>query len=729
MTVFKTPDSPSNRSSLPKGAQSELSRRPSSTKILKITNRFLEIANRHSSMKPLLESFTNEIQSISRCEAVGIRLLDPKGNIPYEAHVGFVDGFLELANNLSIQKDQCACVDVIVGTRKPDLLPYYTQKGSFFVNGANRSSSSAPSTGRKARHKVCPAFGYETLCLIPIYLGDEILGLIHLADHRDDILAPGAVAVFEQVAMQLSGAIVRVRNEDELRGYRKNLETMVQERTAQLRQLNEKLLREADERNRLAASLKISNARYDTLFQAARFAIFVHIPTSQGRPGRFVEVNDTACEMLDYTREELVTLSPSDIIDPSLAKTTPDEAMHLLLKSTELSVESAFRRKNGSTIQVEINTHRTELDGVPMILSLAKDITERKRLEQEVKKSQDKLKLMLEQMPCILWTMDKDLRYTSAAGLGLKLSGRKPEDLVGRTIFEYSARFTEHSPLVIAYRKALAGQSATCEQKSTLKERFFLVYMEPMFDDGTNVSGIVGVSVDITDRKRMEVNLRSKEKRLSELVKAYVHAQDDERQWLSLEIHDRIVQPMSAIYQLLQAITPQMEPYPQIAEGVNRALAIGDEVIKETRVVMKELFPATLSRYGLAKLVEEELGRYEIETGSITATEISHGFDCPKILETTLYRVFHEALLNVRKHGSASEVRVSLVREGNEVILTVTDNGIGFDPQQARKVIGGLVCMRRRTELMDGTFEIRSQSGKGTTVISRLPIPDQEGPQ
>ncbi|APV43727.1 PAS domain S-box-containing protein [Dehalogenimonas formicexedens] len=707
--------------------------RPTSPGALRVTNRFLEIANAYSTIHPLLNAFVQEIKELTKCSGIGIRLLDCDGNIPYEAYSGFPDEFYNQENQLSIKKDSCLCVDIMREVKKPRLQSFYTEKGSFYIGGITSFKSQheqdaeikSPSGGRGA----CPAFGYETLCLIPIKLREKIIGLIHLADHRKDAISPSRLAMLEQAAMQLGGAIVRVQNDNELQLYRHNLEIMVRDRTAELRHVNEMLERKFEESERLSSSLRLSRQRYDLLFQASNFAIFVHHPTQDGRPGCFFEVNDTACQLLGYSREELLSLTPNDIVDLGKVKITPSEAISLLKVKKELLVESILKKKDGSNVPVEVNIHQSSLEGSPIVLSTVRDISVRKRLESEVKSSQEALDLMLAQMPCILWTMDKDLRYTSAQGLGLKLSGREPRDLVGKTIFEYSPRFNENSPLIIAYRKSLTGIPQMVEQQSTLNERVFLIYMQPMYGSLNSICGIVGVSVDITERKRTELDLLDKEERLSELAKAYVHAQEEQRQWLSLEIHDRVIQPMSAVYQQLQALTPQINSVPGIADGLNRAVEISEDVINETRAVMKELYPATLSRYGLIKILREELNKLQDQTGIRTDFKYPEGFECPESLDTTLYRIFHEAILNITNHSGATRVSVTLVQQDHQIRLSVTDDGIGFDAGSIDKTIGGLVCMRRRTEIMGGKFDVNSKSGGGTSICSTLPIPkvaDQE---
>ncbi|MCK5577183.1 MAG: hypothetical protein KAI14_02600, partial [Dehalococcoidales bacterium] len=97
---------------------------------LPIIYSFLEIANRHKKMNPLLREWISTIKLITNCESAGIRLLDNNGNISYQSHDGFSQEFYDLESPLSIKSDECICINVIKGTTDPNL-PYYTKDGSF----------------------------------------------------------------------------------------------------------------------------------------------------------------------------------------------------------------------------------------------------------------------------------------------------------------------------------------------------------------------------------------------------------------------------------------------------------------------------------------------------------------------------------------------------------------------------------------------------------------------
>jgi signal transduction histidine kinase len=208
-------------------------------------------------MMPLLKEFVTEIQSLSGCEAVGMRILDRNGNIPFVAYTGFSQDFYDAESPLSIRTGHTTCIQVV--RRKVDSkLPFFTSVGSFYVNGTSRFLRSSPAVDHGWPCPVCNNYGYESLALIPIRLGGEVLGLIHVADTRDDRVPLELVQILEDAALQLGAAIKRVRAEEELRESNEVLEKRVKSRTAALAAANRELVLQIAEREQAESALRKS---------------------------------------------------------------------------------------------------------------------------------------------------------------------------------------------------------------------------------------------------------------------------------------------------------------------------------------------------------------------------------------------------------------------------------------------------------------------------------------
>ncbi|MFB0519206.1 MAG: response regulator [Acidobacteriota bacterium] len=203
----------------------EITERKRAENILRVSHHFLEIAYWHTDMTPLLKEFVAEIQNLTDCAAVGIRILDDEGNIPYQAYEGFNKRFYQLESPLSLRSDHCMCINVIKGTANPRL-PFYSGGGSFYMNGTTRFLATVSEEEKGQTRNMCNEFGYESVALVPIRFGDGILGLIHIADPRENMVPLDMVELLEGIARQLGTAIQKVRAEEELRSSREQLRNL-----------------------------------------------------------------------------------------------------------------------------------------------------------------------------------------------------------------------------------------------------------------------------------------------------------------------------------------------------------------------------------------------------------------------------------------------------------------------------------------------------------------------
>lgn len=191
---------------------------------LRTSKDFLEIANRHTQMAPLLQDYAKAVQEHTGCQAVAIRILDANGNIPYQANTGFSKKFLESESNLCIETDRCLCINVVKGATDPDI-PCYTKGSSCYINNFTNVLATTPSELLGPTRNVCHHFGYESVALIPIVFREQILGLIHLADCRENMVPLSMVERLERIGLQLGTAINRVRAEEERQRLIRELDT------------------------------------------------------------------------------------------------------------------------------------------------------------------------------------------------------------------------------------------------------------------------------------------------------------------------------------------------------------------------------------------------------------------------------------------------------------------------------------------------------------------------
>ena len=320
-----------------------------------VSLRFLETVHKHTEMNPLLKEFVSEIRDYTGCDSVGIRVLDAEGNIPYHAYEGFSKKFYEMESPLSVKLDQCMCINVIKGTTNP-VLPFYTKGGSFYMNGTTRFLATVSEEEKGKTRNVCNMAGYESVALVPVRIGDRILGLIHVADHRENMVPLKKVEMLEKAAMQLGTAFQRADAED--------------------------ALRESEE-------------RFRTLVESAPEAIFVQ---SQGC---FVYLNPAMLRLFGAsTPEELLGKEFMERIAPEYHEAIRERirVQRETGKPAPL-MEQEYLRLDGSRVPVETTAVAVRFQDRDAHLVFVRDITERKRAEATLRENEAFIKAVLDNLP------------------------------------------------------------------------------------------------------------------------------------------------------------------------------------------------------------------------------------------------------------------------------------------------------------------------------------------
>jgi PAS domain S-box-containing protein len=165
------------------------------------------------------------------------------------------------------------------------------------------------------------------------------------------------------------------------------------------------------------AQLRQTAERLNILFNSSNDAIFVHAVNEDGLPGTFTEVNDVACQRLGYTREELLKMSPGNIDNP-LSPEYQKEITRELSRTGNVIFEIGHLTKDGQSIPMEINAHCFELDGKQMVLSVARDITERKKAEVMLKNAKEAAEAASKAKSDFLSSMSHELRTPMNAIIG-----------------------------------------------------------------------------------------------------------------------------------------------------------------------------------------------------------------------------------------------------------------------------------------------------------------------
>jgi signal transduction histidine kinase len=198
------------------------------------------------------------------------------------------------------------------------------------------------------------------------------------------------------------------------------------------------------------------------------------------------------------------------------------------------------------------------------------------------------------------------------------------------------------------------------------------------------------------------------------LVRRMLGATEDERRRLARELHDEIAQMLTVIQMSLHQIAPAT---PQLQQA--NALLMKTQV--EIHRIIHDLRPSLLDDLGLAAAMQsyadDHLGTHGLQVSLDIATGLQAGTE----VETVIFRIYQELLTNILRHAGAEHVTVDLSRRNDRLVLVVEDDGRGFDP--AAKAEGaGIIGMRERAALVNGTITFDSEASQGTHVIVEIPI-------
>ncbi|MBA2631899.1 MAG: GAF domain-containing protein, partial [Chloroflexi bacterium] len=342
------------------------------------------------------------------------------------------------------------------------------------------------------------------------------------------------------------------------------------------------------------------------------------------------------------------------------------------------------------------------------------------RLYAEVEESERRYRHLVDNSPDIVWSIDAEGNFTYLSDSLESRTGWKQEQLMGKPF------------ATLAGEETLAAAAAAWELLRKHPDREQRVRLDLPLPDGrlskTEVAmtgtivdgrfgGAHGSVRDISERERLEGDLRDQAAEL---------AASQERAHLARELHDSVTQALFSMGLTLRTMEILLETDPGAAKDkVAELRELQRDALAEMRTLIFELRPSSLESDGLVQALRTHATAVQRRTGLTIVVDAAPVERLPLAAEEALYRIGQEALHNVVKHANASNVTLRIFRDGDRVRLSVSDDGVGFAPDEVPRGHLGLIGMRQRVDLVGGELRVESRPGEGTLIEAGVPGSDE----
>jgi PAS domain S-box-containing protein len=508
------------------------------------------------------------------------------------------------------------------------------------------------------------------------------------------------------------------------------------------------LVTDISERKRAEEAIQKREEQFRKIFDHSNDAIFLIDPVQDA----IVDANPRACEMLGYSREELLSLKISDI-HPNEMPALMAFAHSVFKRGHGWTDELSCRTKNGNFLPAEISASTVDIDGQDCMIALIRDTTERKEAEERIQREAaradalahvaarlnahltldavlnavcEETALALEaQAASVLLHDEARGELCLAATFGLPPEYYEDYTPLPRSLYD---RYAEQQGPLIILRDAQAEPSMP-NAELYAENNIRTIVAHSLIREGQLVGTLNVYSFD-EPRTFDEHELALLRGLVNQAAQAIENAQlrqqaelaavMEERGRLARELHDSVTQSLYSLTLLAEGYqrSARAGKLERPEESLIELGEIAQQALKEMRLLVHELRPLALQREGLLGALHQRLSAVEKRSGVEARLVAEDVVELPPPVEEALYRIAQEALNNALKHGTASSVTLYFRANDRRVELEVMDDGRGFDLNTIDEQWGmGLVSMRERAEKLGGTLTVQSAPGEGTTVM------------
>lgn len=444
------------------------------------------------------------------------------------------------------------------------------------------------------------------------------------------------------------------------------------------------------------------------------------------RAGRYCFVNPQFLQRFALRREQVIGRTDAELFAQPHALALAANDAHVLASGQPLQFEASFPSMGAESVAMVLKF--PALEGVGGMIF---DITESKRTEQALRESRTLLEEAQKVAGLGCWEWDPASGRLHWSDELYRIYGADPasfrpsfEGYLGRVHPDDRARVSETVAAAL-----VDGRGFRLEERIVRfdgAQRVLRSQGEVVKSEAGRALKMLGACFDVTEQKAAEERLRAAAETLSRLSRRLVEAEEAERRRIARELHDRVGQNLSALNINLDIVLGMLgEQAPrEVRVRLRDSLALVDGTLQTIENVMADLRPPLLDEYGLGAALgwhaEEFVRRTHLRVDYEDRARERTRSLAPEAA-VTLFRIAQEALSNVAKHARATQAKIFLDVSENRFILTITDDGRGFDPAAPTTRLG-LRSMRERIDASGGALSVLSAPGKGASVRVEVPL-------
>ncbi len=450
---------------------------------------------------------------------------------------------------------------------------------------------------------------------------------------------------------------------------------------------------------------------------------------------------DSHVRYANRAAEDMLGYQPGELLERPLSNVEPGLSMDRWLslwRRARASEDGAQRiethciRADGSEFPADVTLSFLRFQAAEYLVVYLNDITERHQVQAALQESDARLQGIAANVPGLVFRLERslltgelDFPYISEGSESL--AGYSPATLrrheVGlRSLVHPDDRADYHRVQDMAVDSdsdwSWQGRILTRQGQQRWAD---IKAISRRLEDGTVVWD--GIVWDISESKRIELELDSSRGQLRELSAHLESVREEEKARIAREVHDELGQMLTVLkLETSMCELAYAELDPGLRERLNSMKKLIAQLFQLVRDVATALRPPILDA-GISSAIEWQAHRFEARTHIPCLVQVpEHLPPLSAAKEVGLFRILQEALTNVMRHAQAQTVELTLSAEGQALCLSISDDGQGFVPESGRSTSFGLVGMRERVLMLGGTLSLHSKPGEGTTLSVRVPL-------